>query len=181
MAGGTERMISAIESSSITPGPLGMADTRPSADAPLDTARCASSIEAMQQILILGMVDFIVQSQALARCFERFWPEHRTSACVLFKRERRQLLIQALSVFPHRVRQLPRTFISSRLLVPVGTSLPKREDPQRRRQSSVQNVEHSGQCKSFSVCDRLRCSCSSHELLAQAAASPGKRFASSQH
>jgi hypothetical protein len=49
--GGTVAAISAIESSLITPGPLGMLDTNPRAAAPSSTAMRASSIELMQQIL----------------------------------------------------------------------------------------------------------------------------------
>ena len=52
MDGGTMRTMSAIDSSAITPGPLGIADTKPSADAPQAIARSASATEAMQQILM---------------------------------------------------------------------------------------------------------------------------------
>src|SRR5687768_13244744 len=48
--GGTRRTISAMRSSSMTPGPLGMAPTKPSASAPAATAARASSREEMQQI-----------------------------------------------------------------------------------------------------------------------------------
>jgi len=44
----------AISVSAITPGPLGIADTRPSAAAPCAIARRASSTEAMQQIFTRG-------------------------------------------------------------------------------------------------------------------------------
>jgi hypothetical protein len=47
--GGTRAAISAINSSSITPGPLGIADTNPTADAPHSTAARISSTLAMQQ------------------------------------------------------------------------------------------------------------------------------------
>src|SRR5580700_4586025 len=55
MAGGTVAAISAISSSPITPGPLGMRETRPSADAPPSTARAASSMLLMQQIFTRGV------------------------------------------------------------------------------------------------------------------------------
>jgi hypothetical protein len=42
-----------MRASLITPGPLGMCDTSPIADAPRDTARAASSMEAIQQTLTL--------------------------------------------------------------------------------------------------------------------------------
>src|ERR1043165_5957944 len=54
MGGGTAAAISAMRSHGITPGPLGIAETRPSADAPASMARRASSMEAMQQILMRG-------------------------------------------------------------------------------------------------------------------------------
>jgi hypothetical protein len=52
--GGTTAAISAIVSSGITPGPLGIAETRPRAEAPWRTAVQASSRERMQQILTRG-------------------------------------------------------------------------------------------------------------------------------
>jgi hypothetical protein len=52
--GGTVAAISAIVSSAITPGPLGMAETSPSAAAPWRMAICASAMLAMQQILTRG-------------------------------------------------------------------------------------------------------------------------------
>src|ERR1043165_2331325 len=52
MGGGTAAAISAMRSHGITPGPLGISETRPSADAPASMARRASSTEAMQQTLI---------------------------------------------------------------------------------------------------------------------------------
>jgi hypothetical protein len=55
-AGGIEAAISAIISSSITPGPLGIEDTSPNADAPCSTARRASATDEMQQILTLGCI-----------------------------------------------------------------------------------------------------------------------------
>lgn len=54
MGGGTEAGISAISSSAITPGPLGMWETRPSADAPWRIANWASPMLEMQQILTRG-------------------------------------------------------------------------------------------------------------------------------
>lgn len=49
MAGGAAAAISAISASAITPGPLGIAETRPKASAP--AAASASARFAMQQIL----------------------------------------------------------------------------------------------------------------------------------
>jgi hypothetical protein len=46
--------ISAIRSSLITPGPLGIDETRPSAEAPHSMASAASSTEPMQQIFMRG-------------------------------------------------------------------------------------------------------------------------------
>src|SRR4030095_9364245 len=58
--GGTIAAISAIRSSGIGPGPLGIADTKPIAFAPASIAIHASSMLAMQQILIRGLsVGFI--------------------------------------------------------------------------------------------------------------------------
>jgi hypothetical protein len=54
--GGTRAAISAINSSAITPGPLGICDTSPTADAPHSTAMRASSRFAMQQIFTRGRV-----------------------------------------------------------------------------------------------------------------------------
>ena len=54
IGGGTLRAICAINSSGIGPGPLGIADTSPTADAPYPIASFASSMLAMQQILIRG-------------------------------------------------------------------------------------------------------------------------------
>src|SRR5215210_7335963 len=54
--GGTVAAIAAINSSSITPGPFGMAETRPSAAAPWRIARRASSTLPMQQIFTRGRI-----------------------------------------------------------------------------------------------------------------------------
>src|SRR5215510_10253440 len=54
--GGTIAAISAIRSSGIGPGPLGIADTKPIADAPASIAIHASSMLAMQQIFTRGLV-----------------------------------------------------------------------------------------------------------------------------
>jgi hypothetical protein len=60
--GGTRAAIRGIRSSSITPGPLGMCDTKPSADAPHSIASSASSRVLMQQIFTLGLlVGFIAR------------------------------------------------------------------------------------------------------------------------
>ena len=56
IGGGTLAAISAISSSGIGPGPLGIADTKPIAEAPYRIASFASSTLAMQQIFILGFV-----------------------------------------------------------------------------------------------------------------------------
>jgi hypothetical protein len=55
MGGGTPRAISAIVPSGITPGPLGIAETKPTAAAPATIAACASQGEAMQQTLTRGV------------------------------------------------------------------------------------------------------------------------------
>ena len=52
--GGTRAAISAISSSAITPGPLGMVETSPSAEAPARIAAHASSTDEMQQTLMRG-------------------------------------------------------------------------------------------------------------------------------
>jgi hypothetical protein len=58
--GGTVAAISAIRSSGIGPGPLGIADTSPIAFAPASIAIHASATLAMQQIFIRGLtVGFI--------------------------------------------------------------------------------------------------------------------------
>lgn len=58
--GGICAAISAIRSSAIGPGPLGIADTSPSADAPCSIASQASSMLAIQQIFTRGFsVGFI--------------------------------------------------------------------------------------------------------------------------
>ena len=54
MGGGTAAAISAISASGITPGPLGISETRPRADAPAAMATRASSRLEMQQILTRG-------------------------------------------------------------------------------------------------------------------------------
>ena len=56
IGGGTVSAIRAISSSEMTPGPLGMAETRPNADAPQAIASAASAGDLMQQILTLGRV-----------------------------------------------------------------------------------------------------------------------------
>jgi hypothetical protein len=60
MAGGTVAAIFAIRSSLITPGPLGIVETKPRADAPHSIASAASSTLAMQQTFNRGLrVGFI--------------------------------------------------------------------------------------------------------------------------
>src|SRR6266571_1275891 len=56
IGGGTASVIRAIASSEMTPGPLGMAETRPNAEAPQAIASAASAGDLMQQILTLGRV-----------------------------------------------------------------------------------------------------------------------------
>ena len=51
IGGGTAAEIFAMRDSEMTPGPLGISDTKPSADAPRRTASRPSSIDVMQQIL----------------------------------------------------------------------------------------------------------------------------------
>lgn len=51
----------AINESGMTPGPLGIDETRPTAEAPSATAACASARLAMQQILTTG--DFMRNSK----------------------------------------------------------------------------------------------------------------------
>jgi hypothetical protein len=54
--GGTLAAIRRIVSSEMTPGPLGMAETSPKAEAPQAMANRASASDLMQQILILGRI-----------------------------------------------------------------------------------------------------------------------------
>jgi hypothetical protein len=54
IGGGTVAAIVAIKASSIGPGPLGIAETSPTADAPHSIASLASSTLAMQQIFTRG-------------------------------------------------------------------------------------------------------------------------------
>jgi hypothetical protein len=54
MPGGTARAISVIFSSLIGPGPLGIAETSPMAEAPYRIAIAASSDDAIQQIFTRG-------------------------------------------------------------------------------------------------------------------------------
>src|SRR5205085_3059589 len=62
--GGTLTAISVINSSEMTPGPLGISDTSPTASAPHSTAARASSTLAMQQTLTRGRIGSIVLRQA---------------------------------------------------------------------------------------------------------------------
>src|SRR5215212_1282595 len=68
--GGTVAAISAIKLSGIGPGPLGIADTSPIAEAPASIAIHASSILAMQQIftrgLVIGFITATLSSTAVA-------------------------------------------------------------------------------------------------------------------
>ena len=56
IGGGIRPAISAMLSSGIIPGPLGIEETRPNAEAPLAMEAHASSRDAMQQILTRGLL-----------------------------------------------------------------------------------------------------------------------------
>ena len=56
IGGGTVAAISAMSFSEITPGPLGISETNPNADAPQRIASCASTTLLMQQILTRGFI-----------------------------------------------------------------------------------------------------------------------------
>src|SRR5687767_14007203 len=62
--GGTRAAISAMSPSSITPGPLGISETSPTADAPHSTTRRISSTLAMQQTLTRGRVVIVFERAA---------------------------------------------------------------------------------------------------------------------
>src|SRR5687767_7559170 len=69
-AGGTVAAISAIKLSGIGPGPLGIAETNPSADAPCSIAIHASSTLAIQQIFTRGLlVAFMLKGYTPERWF----------------------------------------------------------------------------------------------------------------
>ena len=51
-----------MRSSEMTPGPLGIFETRPTSLAPAETASAASSREARQQILTMILVEFMNRS-----------------------------------------------------------------------------------------------------------------------
>src|SRR5271169_2310788 len=79
--GGTRAAMSAISSSEITPGPLGIAETRPSAAAPCSMARTASSPLEIQQILTRGrFVPFILRDYAPAASIQAKLDHH----CICF-------------------------------------------------------------------------------------------------
>src|SRR6185437_11319823 len=65
--GGTMAAISAMSLSLMTPGPLGILPTRPSAEAPTETASRASAIDMMQQILTLGLAIAVIVSVRCAQ------------------------------------------------------------------------------------------------------------------
>ena len=69
IGGGTLAAIRAIVSSEIMPGPLGMAETRPKAEAPQAMASWASAGDLMQQILILGRICRCCTEIGLATCW----------------------------------------------------------------------------------------------------------------
>src|ERR1700741_2741853 len=92
--GGTVCAISRIRASGIGPGPLGIRDTSPIADAPQDTASAASASDAMQQILTLGgtwNISTILVSTTYRNCIQfrraarvqrtRTQPETREGYC----------------------------------------------------------------------------------------------------
>src|SRR2546425_577102 len=56
MGGGTDAAISAMSSSEITPGPLGILETSPRAEAPAEMPPCPSAALWMQQTLTGGLV-----------------------------------------------------------------------------------------------------------------------------
>jgi hypothetical protein len=67
IGGGTVAAIFAMSSSLMTPGPLGMCETEPRADAPHLMAKAASSTLPMQHILTRGRAvetlnDFVIES-----------------------------------------------------------------------------------------------------------------------
>src|ERR1051326_7600085 len=107
IGGGPAAAISAIRSHGITPGPLGIVETRPSADAPASMARRASAMEAMQQILIRIAPSYL--SSRLLRHHRR----DRVRLGVLHLR-RHHLLYRALHhlhrlerrIRPHRLQRL---------------------------------------------------------------------------
>ena len=70
-AGGADAATAAIVSSSMTPGPLGISDTSPSADAPAPTARRASSTSRMQQILTRTAAAMGLSARARAAAGQR--------------------------------------------------------------------------------------------------------------
>src|SRR2546428_7024051 len=63
IAGGMAAAISAIRSSGMGPGPLGISETRPMAEATCSIAIHASSTLAMQQILTRGLVVAFIDDQ----------------------------------------------------------------------------------------------------------------------
>src|SRR5579859_2417564 len=71
--GGTRSAISAITCSAITPGPLGIDETNPSADTPARTASAASSILLMQQIFTRGCSGESMYLSFLARYLQYCW------------------------------------------------------------------------------------------------------------
>src|SRR5207247_1195447 len=66
MCGGIVFAISAMSSSAIGPGPLGILATRPTALAPAEIAIFASTMEAMQQILTRTFIDAKITSPNLS-------------------------------------------------------------------------------------------------------------------
>src|SRR5450759_3340547 len=102
--GGTVSAISRMRDSGMGPGPLGIRDTRPRADAPIRTASAASSSDAMQQTLTLGgtgnitepSVDTIygncIQSYRRAARVQRLLPATRYARGNMLTRKSRLLL-----------------------------------------------------------------------------------------
>ena len=113
--GGTPATISAIPSSGIGPGPLGMADTRPSAEAPCSIARRASSGFWMQQIftrrrIMLGFDHQFFSALVLTvrRIVRLSKPlPHRTKSQYRTKFRRDEVSVVSMRVSVRRVHRPP--------------------------------------------------------------------------
>ncbi len=69
IGGGTVATMLELVASDTTPGPLGIAETKPNADAPQAIADAASSGDLIQQILILGLSFTMGAGNLLSRFF----------------------------------------------------------------------------------------------------------------
>jgi hypothetical protein len=77
MGGGTTAVMRTMVASSITPGPLGMEETRPRADAPCAMASRASAGDLMQQIFTRGRIGGDGRVENCSACGKRVsHPEH---------------------------------------------------------------------------------------------------------